>query len=468
MPHPDNDRSHGVLTRRAFLRVAAAAGAAAGSAAGLGSLLGACGSDAATATTAGPASTTGGASASTTTSAGAGVEQAGEFKAGYVLPVTGKMAEFGAAAAWQIDWFAKNVWKDGLVMGDGKRHEVTVILKDMESHSNRASIVAEDLIVNEDVMLVGACAGAANVLPVREVAEDFGCPCITYDCPGDAWNEGQPEGGFKWCWHSWFLLRDMAANFTALWNALPTNKTVSALYPNDGDGVVFAGALPPIFKSKGFNYVDAGRFENGVTDFAGMIGQMRQAGVEILTGVPASADFAVFWTQAAEQGFRPKISTQAKALLLPSGVEVLGESGDGQTMECWFHPAFPYTGSVTGATARQLCDSWEEDTGEQWVQTLCYHSQFEVWTDVMSRCADPSSKSAIALAIKQTKITTVGGPVDWTVNPEPYSGFYNFSTKPVAAGQWVKGSDAWKYDMQIVTGATLAGIEPTAAVKELP
>jgi TRAP-type C4-dicarboxylate transport system substrate-binding protein len=42
-----------------------------------------------------------------------------------------------------------------------------------------------------------------------------------------------------------------------------------------------------------------------------------------------------------------------------------------------------------------------------------------------------------------------------------------FSTKPVAAGQWVRGTGAWKYDMEIVAGATPGGIEPTATAKEL-
>ena len=470
------------VSRRDFLKVAGVVGAGAGLGGGLVTLLGGCSGSEETTTTAvaptttsagatstigGATITTAGAEAPTTTSVGAGTEESGEFKAGYVLPVTGSMADFGAAATWQIDWFTKNLWKDGLLMGDGKKHKFTVVVKDMQSDSNRASQVAQDLILNEKIMLIGASASAANVVPVREVAENFGCPCITYDCPGDAWNVDQPDGGYKWSWHTWFILRDMAINFVTMWDTLKTNKTVGGLYPNDSDGNAFADSLPLVFQAKGYNYVDPGRFDDGTEDYTAVISQMRKEGVEIINGVPTPPDFANFWKQAVQQGFRPKASTEAKAMLFPAGVNALGDLGDGQTMECWFHPTFPYKSTVTGLMPQQVCDQWEQDKGEQWAQPLCYFGQFEVWTDIMTRCLDPFDKTAIIDATKQTKITTIGGPVDWTVNPDPYSGFYNFSTKPIAAGQWAKGAGKWQYDMEIVASATQTDIQTTAEVKKL-
>ena len=464
------------VSRRHFLKVTGAATAGAGLGGGLAALLGACSAGektttttagAQTSTTAGTTTTAAGGGEHASTTASAGVEAGAEFKAGYVLPISGSMADFGAAATWQLDWFAKNLWKDGLLMGDGKKHPFTVIVKDMQSDSDRASQAAQDLILNDKIMLIGASAGAANVVPVREVAENFGCPCSTYDCPGDAWNAGQPEGGFKWCWHTWFILRDMATNFLAMWDSLKTNKVVGGLYPNDSDGNAFADALPLVFQAKGYGYVDPGRFEDGTEDYTALISQMRKQGVEIVNGVPTPSDYANFWKQAVQQGFRPKASTEAKALLFPAGVSALGALGDGQTMECWFHPTFPYKSSVTGLTPQQVCDLWEQDKKAQWIQPLCFFGQFEVWTDILTRCKDPLDKNKIVDATKQTKITTIGGPVDWTVNPDPYSGFYNFSTMPIAAGQWVSGSGTWQYDMEIVASATQPDIQTTARVKEL-
>ena len=53
------------------------------------------------------------------------------------------------------------------------------------------------------------------------------------------------------------------------------------------------------------------------------------------------------------------------------------------------------------------------------------------------------------------------------MNPDPYSGFYNFSTKPISGGQWVKGAGKYPYDMNIVASVTQTEIKTTATIKEL-
>jgi branched-chain amino acid transport system substrate-binding protein len=456
------------VSRRQFLKVAGIAGAAIGAGAGLGGLLAACGGEAETTTTTtagGATTTTAGAtttSAGATTTVSAGAEAGAEIKCGYVLPITGAMAAFGAAASWEIDYFNKNVWKDGLVLGDGKLHKITVLVQDMQSDSNRAAQVAGDLITNSKVTLIGASASAANVVPVRDQAEALECPCITYDCPGDAWNAGQPDGGFKWCWHTWFIFKDMAANFFGIWGKVPNNKKIGGLFPNNADGIAFATGLPPAFQANGFTYVDPGRFQDGSEDYSAIISQFKKEGVEIICGVCNPPDFSNFWKQAVQQGFKPKISTQPKALLFPDGVEALGDLGAGQTVETWFHPKFPFKSDITGLTAQEVADKFSADNNRQWTQPVCFFGQFEVWTDILKRAKDPTDKNSIIEATKQTNLMTIGGPVNWSVNPEPYSGWWNFSRKPITGGQWVKGKGKYKYDLEIVANVTDPDIPTTA------
>ncbi len=461
------------VSRREFLKIAGIAGATIGVGAGLGGLVAACGGT--TTTTAGPATTTGpattagtGTTSGATTTVSATAETGAEIKCGYVLPVTGSMAAFGAAASWEIDYFNKNVWKDGMVLGDGKKHKITTILQDMQSDSNRAAQVAGDLITNSGVTLIGASASAANVVPVRDQAEALGCPCVTYDCPGDAWVANEPKGGFKWCWHTWFVFKDVAANFFAMWAQLPTNKKIGGLYPNDADGIAFATGLPPAFKANGYTYYDPGRYSDNAEDYTAIISAFSKNGVEIIDGVPTPPDFSNFWKQAVQQGLKPKISTQSKALLFPEGVNALGDLGAGQSVETWFHPSFPYTSKVTGLTSQQVADQFSADNNEQWTQPVCFFGQFEVWTDILQRATDPTDKNSIIESTKQTKLMTIGGLVDWTQNPEPYTGWYNFSRKPITCGQWVKGTGKYKYDLQIVASATDPDIKTTAKPIEIP
>lgn len=90
-----------------------------------------------------------------------------------------------------------------------------------------------------------------------------------------------------------------------------------------------------------------------------------------------------------------------------------------------------------------------------------------MFTDILKRCTNPTDKLAIIEATKGTNIMTIGGPVNWTVNPEPYSGWRNFSTKPISGGQWVKGTGKWPYDMNIVASVSQKEIKTTGTIKEV-
>ena len=53
-------------------------------------------------------------------------------------------------------------------------------------------------------------------------------------------------------------------------------------------------------------------------------------------GVFIPPDFTNFWKQAAQQGWKPKLGTYAKALLFPQSIEALGDVGAGLTTEVWW------------------------------------------------------------------------------------------------------------------------------------
>ena len=69
-------------------------------------------------------------------------------------------------------------------------------------------------------------------------------------------------------------------------------------------------------------------------------------------------DFATFWSQAAQQGFKPKIVTIGKALLFPSVINSLGARGNGLTVGIWWSPNHPFKSGLTGQSAQQLADAY--------------------------------------------------------------------------------------------------------------
>ena len=112
----------------------------------------------------------------------------------------------------------------------------------------------------------------------------------------------------------------------------------------------------------GYKLHDPGRYQVMNNDFTSQISAFKAAGAEIVVGNMIPPDFATFWSQAAQQGFKPKIVTIGKALLFPSVVQSLGARGDGLTSEIWWTPTFPFKSGLTGQSAKQLTDAYTKAT----------------------------------------------------------------------------------------------------------
>jgi branched-chain amino acid transport system substrate-binding protein len=389
-----------------------------------------------------------------------------KIKIGYVTPQTGPLAGFG-----EVDNFVLQginaAFKGGLTVA-GVNHPVEILVKDSQSNPNRAAEVAAELILKNgiDLMVVGSSPENAN--PVSDQCELNGVPCISSTTPWQPWffgRGGDPKKGFDWAFHFFWGLEDMAAVFTNMWKDLPTNKVVGLLLANDADGNAISDTklgLPPFLVAKGYTVFDPGRFQPLQADFSAQIAAFKKANVEIVCGAPIPPDFKNFWTQARQQGFKPKIVTMGKAFTFPSSVEALGDIADGLTQEAWWSPNRPTKSSLTGQGAQQFADAYEAFSKKQWNMTLGYaHALFEVAADVLKRTKDLEKKASIRDAILGTELDTIIGHVSWKGGPVK-----NVAKTPLVGGQWVKGKKN-KYDMVIVNNETAPQVSKQAAIKAI-
>ena len=142
---------------------------------------------------------------------------------------------------------------------------------------------------------------------------------MTSDDPWQAWffpRKGDPKKGFEWTYH-FFWGFDMLGNvFADMWLSMPTNKIVGTMWTNDPDG---NGAndekrgLPTLFRSKGFDVHNLGLYPPLSDDFSAQISELKKVNAEIVCGIFNPPQFATFWTQCAQQNFKPKIVTPPKA-----------------------------------------------------------------------------------------------------------------------------------------------------------
>ncbi len=357
------------------------------------------------------------------------------FKIGKVGPVTGPIAGFGEATSWVVDGL-KDVMAKLPV-------PVEIIQKDSQSNPNRAAEVATELIEKDKVKMLLTKGTPDTVNPVSDQAELAGIPCISDDAPWQTFffgRGGDPTKGFKYTYHCFWGLEDVIANFVDIWDKSGAAKVVGGVFANDADGNAWGDkehGFPGPLAAAGYKLVDPGRYEPLSNDFTSQITAFKEAGVEIVTGVMIPPDFATFWGQCAQQGFKPKVVTIGKALLFPSSVEGLGDRGDGLTSEIWWSPSHPYKSSLTGQTAGELCAAYTAGTGRPWTQPLGFaHALFEIAFDVIKRAKDVNDPEAILAAIGDTQLDTIIGPISWKGGPN--NPVKNVCKTPLVGGQWTK------------------------------
>ncbi len=454
------------LDRRDFLRIAALGGTAAGTAA----LIAACGPGAASSAPASSAPSAAGPSASAAASASAGGAAGRAIKIGYVSPATGPLAGFAEADQFIFDGVTAAIG-DGIQVGD-TLHKFEIAPKDSQSDPARAASVAGELIADGiDLMLVASTPETVN--PVADQCEAAGVPCISSVAPWQPYflgrqapNTAPPDSKpFAWTYHFFWGLEDVISVFLDMWGQVDTNKIVGGLFPNDGDGNAWGDAavgFPTPLKDAGYTLIDPGRYENLTSDFSAQIGTFNKEKVEILTGVPLPPDFTTFWTQAAQQGFKPKVASIGKAILFPASVEALGpDLGDGLSSEVWWSPSHPFNSSLTTESAKSLADSYTADTGKQWTQPIGFaHALFEVAADALKRTSSLDDKAALRDAIKATSLDTIVGHIAWDGTGLPPFAATNVAKTPLVGGQWGKGTTTM-YEITLVSNKDHPNI-PTA------
>ncbi|QYC41744.1 Leucine-, isoleucine-, valine-, threonine-, and alanine-binding protein precursor [Nonomuraea coxensis DSM 45129] len=415
-----SDASPGGMNRRSFLSAAGLGAAAIGGA----PLLSACGGLKGT-----------GASSSSDV-----------LKIGYVSPQTGALAGFASADNFVVKQITEAL-RGGFTAG-GRKRTVEIIVKDTQSNPNRATEVTRQLINSDKVDLIVGSSTPDTTNPVADQCEANGIPNVTTIAPWEAWwnGRGGKDGeGFTYTTLFFFGMQEFADCFFPMWERMEVgNKNVAALWPNDTDANAFRQGLGPMITKAGYEVVDGGAYQNGVTDFSSQIAKFKSSEAELFTCTPIPPDFQTFWKQARQQGFKPKLATVAKVMLFPSEAEALGPLASNIATDFWWSPAHPYKSTLDGKTAQQLAEDFAA-TGKQWTQALgSVYSLFEIAVQAFKNAGDPKDRDDVADKLRTMKISCMSGDLDFTAGPKP-----GIALQHPVGGQWRKGTK-FPWDVAIV------------------
>ncbi|MFT5067341.1 MAG: branched-chain amino acid transport system substrate-binding protein [Reinekea sp.] len=396
------------------------------------------------------------------------IAQGAKIRLGYVSPQSGPLAAFSDADQFIIDGFLKSE--------AGANFEV--IVKDSQSNPNRAAEVAKELIIDDeiDMMLVASTPETTN--PVATTCEAEEIPVISTVAPwqpyfiGQQGNPGDPSSWrpFDYSFHFFWGLEDVISTFTSMWNQLETNKSVGAIFPNDGDGNAWGDpnvGFPPVLNAQGYALTDTGRYQNLTDDFSAQINAFKAANCDIVTGVPIPPDFTTFWTQAKQQGFNPKVASIGKAILFPQAVEALGDQGHNLSSEVWWSPTHPFASSLNQQSAGDLASGYSAATRKQWTQPIGFvHALFEMAADVMGRVENNRNPDEVAAAIAATQLNSIVGRIAFDGTGLPPFAATNVAKTPLVGGQW-RLKDDGGYDLVIVENSDHPDIPAGGTMEEI-
>ncbi len=383
------------------------------------------------------------------------------LKIGFISPRTGPLGSFGEGDGYVLE-LARKALAGGLTVG-GKTYKVEILDRDTQSDPARASQLAKNLINNDKIDLMLTTSTPEVVNPVSDACEAAGIPCLATVMPWEAWyfgrgaKPGEPSP-FKWTYLFSFGVANFVKSYVSQWSAIPTNKKVAALLPNDADGNAIRAAMLPELTKAGFTVVDGGPYETGTTDFSAQIAKFKAEQCQILMTFPIPPDFATFWRQAAQQGLAKtmKLVQTAKTGLFASTIEVLGPLGFNISVAAYWHKDFPYKSTLTGVTGAQLADGYEKASSKQWNQQLgASLSLLDAGIAALKASKNPKDKASVAKALSGLQTTTMMGKLDFTKGPVA-----NVSPTNMIGAQWVKAAPGskFKYDYVLTENAADATV----------
>lgn len=380
---------------------------------------------------------------------GSGGSGGGTLKIGFVSPRTGPAAGFGEPDGYVLG-LARKAFAKGLTIG-GTTYQVQIIDKDGQSDPQRGAQVANDLINGEGVDLMLVTSTPETVNPVSDACEAAGVPCISTVVPWEAWYYGRgakpgQNKAFTYTYHFCFGVEQFHQAYTHLWPQVATNRKVGVMWPNDSDGNAIRQSLGPLLTQDGYAIVDPGAYTDGTNDYSAQIAKFKSQDCEIFNTFPIPPDFATFWQQASQQGYKPKIVQVAKTGLFPSQVEALGAIGVGIAGGAYWTPTFPYTSSLTKITSKDLADGYQSSVGKQWTQQLGPSlALFDVAAAALQAASSPKDKAAVAKAIGTLDVQTPVGRLQWGKGPNA-----NVVATPILGGQWVSAPAGSPYKLDFV------------------
>ena len=355
------------------------------------------------------------------------------IKIGYVNPTTGALAGNGEGCEWAVKQITDYV-KEHPITVDGKEKTIDVIVYDSKSDQNTCTEMAQKLIEEDNIDLMIAIQTPNTVIPVAQVAERYGVPCIATQSPVDPLANSLDE--FNWTYDFFYTLDEVYESQRALWTkagyAPGSGAKVGLLFAHDTDGTSWHDLFIKRLAEDGYTAVDPGQYPSKTTDFTNVANKFKEEKIDLIAGTNIPPDFMNAYNAVIEAGVEIGCITMGKCCLLQSDVEALGDLADGIMTQVWWAPSNPFKSDLTGVDCKTINEMYEKENGRVMPQPTAFaYAGLELAVQTFKN-AGTTEKKAVYDAIGKLDCQTIVGSVDYSKKLKglPYS------SSVLTGGQW--------------------------------
>ena len=359
---------------------------------------------------------------------------------GKVCPLTGSLNNYAQGSLETEEKAIEQINKDGgiFIKEANKKLPVRFVMADSCSTKEGAKEAAEKLIEEDkiDLMIVSDTSG--EVIPVCEVCEQKGIPCIALNSRNDEWIENGP---FDYSFNASYELKSILNPLSALWSA-NNISSVALMAPENDYGRNIATKVSEFCTDNKITLVDFGRFTEGITDYTTTINLLKNAKVGALLCFMDNSDFEIFYKQTKDNRFYVNMCSLFNNSYLDSEIRTMGKDegfASGISSGIAWSADFPYNSSIDGTSSQKLAAWWEKTFSSTAPEMLgIKYANCELAIDILKR-AQSKDADNIVKAAKETNLDTVVGHISFNDK--------NQAILPLDICKWTYENGEWKQEI---------------------
>jgi branched-chain amino acid transport system substrate-binding protein len=343
-------------------------------------------------------------------------------KVGIVLPLSGSHARFAEIEKKSFVLASAEINASGGI--NGKKLEL--IIKDDTGQLGVGRAVAEELITEDKVVMIGGGYGNSVTFAVASVCQQHKMPFLV--------NTGSADKITSSGWDYIFRLNPPASHYSDTMKSLLAEKinpkTVAILHENSLFGIKGAKSFSKFCEKAGYKVVLKEEFEHGGIDFKPVLIRIKQLNPDIVYMVSYIMDGSLLMKQAKELKLTPKMFIGgAGGFTLTKFAENAGVASENVISATLWHQVLPFPGAMDyyNKFVAKFKKPAEYHGAEAYA--ACY-----VIADVLKRVRS-FKNTDIKAALSETDMMTVFGPVKFNT----WENMKNQNKTSTYVVQWIDG-----------------------------